>query len=100
MNLHHLLLQRAEQRKPLRVVLIGAGKFGSMFLSQARTTRGLHVVAVADIAPARARAALTATGWSAERFDAQHFAGAAAKGTTFVTEDVQAAIAAPETEIV
>ena len=100
MNLHHLLLQRAEQRKPLRVALIGAGKFGSMFLSQARMTRGLHVIAVADIAPERARAALTATGWPADRFDAQHFAGAAANGTTFVTDDAQAAIAAPETEIV
>jgi predicted homoserine dehydrogenase-like protein len=100
MNLHHLLLQRAEQRKPLRVVLIGAGKFGSMFLSQARTTRGLHVIAVADLAPARARAALATTGWPAEQFDAPHPASAAAKGTTFVTDDVQAAIAAPETEIV
>src|SRR5690349_5225928 len=100
MNLHHLLLQRAEQRKPLRVVLIGAGKFGSMFLSQARTTRGLHVIAVADLAPARARAALATTGWPAEQFDAPHLASAAAKGTTFVTDDVQAAIAAPETEIV
>ena len=100
MNLHHLLLQRAERRKPLRVVLIGAGKFGSMFLSQARTTRGLHVIAVADLAPARARAALATTGWPAEQFDAPHLASAAAKGTTFVTDDVQAAIAAPETEIV
>ena len=100
MNLHHLLLQRAERRKPLRVVLIGAGKFGSMFLSQARTTRGLHVIAVADLAPARARAALAPTGWPAEQFDAPHLASAAAKGTTFVTDDVQAAIAAPETEIV
>ncbi|MDB5770778.1 MAG: hypothetical protein JWM42_1152, partial [Burkholderia sp.] len=35
MNLHKLLQARAAAGKPLRVGLIGAGKFGSMFLSQA-----------------------------------------------------------------
>ena len=38
MNLHRLLLRRAADDKPLRVALIGAGKFGSMFLAQARRT--------------------------------------------------------------
>ena len=51
MNLHLLLKQRAAQGKPLRVALIGAGKFGSMFLSQARRTPGLHLTAVIDLAP-------------------------------------------------
>ena len=49
MNLYRLLCQRATERKPLRLALIGAGKFGTMFLSQARHTRGLHVVAVGDL---------------------------------------------------
>ena len=49
MNLHHLLAQRGADNRPLRVALIGAGKFGSMFLSQARRTPGIHVVAVADL---------------------------------------------------
>ena len=56
MNLHRLLLQRAADQKPLRVALIGAGKFGSMFLSQVRRTPGLHLVAVCDINPARENA--------------------------------------------
>jgi len=99
-NLHHLLLQRAEQRKPLRVALIGAGKFGSMFLSQARTTCGLHLTAVADVSPDRARAALATTGWPPEQHGARSFADAASNGTTFVTDDAHAAIAAAETEIV
>src|SRR5688572_30590250 len=58
MNLHRLLLERAASRKPLRVVLIGAGKFGSMFLSQAKRTPGLHVVAVADLDVSRAKESL------------------------------------------
>jgi len=64
MNLHHLLLQREAQGKPLRVGLIGAGKFGSMFLSQVRTTSGMHLLAVADLSPERAQQALRTTDWA------------------------------------
>ena len=63
MNLHQMLQARAAAGKPLRVALIGAGKFGSMFLSQVRVTPGMHLVAVADLSPDRARAALATTGW-------------------------------------
>ena len=49
MNLSHLLNERAAQDRPLRVGLIGAGKFGSMFLSQVRLTPGMHLLAVADL---------------------------------------------------
>ena len=44
MNLHRLLQQRAEAGKPVRVGIIGAGKFGTMFLSQIRRTAGMHLV--------------------------------------------------------
>ena len=63
MNLHQLLGRRAEEGRPLRVLLIGAGKFGSMFLAQARRTPGIHVVAIADLAPARAQESLARVGW-------------------------------------
>jgi predicted homoserine dehydrogenase-like protein len=99
-NLHRLLQQRAADGRPLRVVLIGAGKFGSMFLSQVRNTRGMHVIAVADLAPDRARAALATTGWPAERIDARSCSDAVARGTTFITDDAAAVIAAHETQIV
>ncbi|PAX93184.1 flagellar biosynthesis protein FlgA, partial [Bordetella pertussis] len=62
MNLYRLLKQREANQKPLRVALIGAGKFGSMFLSQVQRTPGMRLVAVADLAPDRARAALTRVG--------------------------------------
>ncbi len=100
MNLHHLLQARDAKREPLRVVLIGAGKFGSMFLSQVRETPGMHLVAVADLSPQRACAALKTTDWPVERIDATSFADAKKRGTTYVTDDVLGAIAAPETEIV
>ena len=100
MNLHRLLQEREAQRKPLRVGLIGAGKFGSMFLSQARTTPGLHLIAVADLAPDRAHAALAGTGWPAERVAARMLAEAQARGSTHVTDDAMAMIAAPHIDIV
>ncbi len=63
MNLHAMLLARAEEGRPIRVGLIGAGKFGAMFLSQARRTPGLHLMGVADLSRDRARQALLETGW-------------------------------------
>ena len=61
MNLHRLLKQREADHKPLRVALLGAGKFGAMFMSQAPRTPGMRLVAVADLAPDRARACLLYT---------------------------------------
>jgi len=52
------LEQRAAAGRPIGVAVIGGGVFGSLYLAQARRTPGVHVVGVADLAPAlRARAA-------------------------------------------
>jgi predicted homoserine dehydrogenase-like protein len=99
MNLHRLLQQRASESRPLRVALIGAGKFGSMFLAQARRTPGLHIVAVADLDPVRARDALARTGWSAECYHARSLDEAHRRGTTCVTDDAAGAIASDAVEI-
>jgi predicted homoserine dehydrogenase-like protein len=100
MNLHRLLQDRAAQGRPVRVVLIGAGKFGSMYLSQARRTPGIHVLAIADLAPQRAREALARVGWDGARCGAGSLDEAARAATTFVTDDTAAAIAHPATEVV
>lgn len=73
MNLSQLARARADQGRPVRVALIGAGKFGSMFLAQAPHIAGLSVTHIADLDPSRARAACRATGWSAERIAATVF---------------------------
>ena len=100
MSLHRMLLQREAQQAPLRIGLIGAGKFGSMFLSQVRTTPGMHVVAVADLSPERARAALRTTGWPVERIGATSLSDALKRGTTQVTDDAARMIADPGVEII
>ena len=100
MNLHRLLQERAARGNPVRVVLVGAGKFGSMYLSQARRTPGIHILAVADLAPDRARASLARVGWPAERFAASSLDDAVRTGATFVTDDAMRAIAHAATEVV
>ena len=100
MNLHRLLQERQDAGNPVRVVLIGAGKFGSMFLAQARVTPGLHLLALADLSPERAGQALRATGWDEGQSAASSLAEAEAQGTTFLTDDAQAAIAFGAVDVV
>src|SRR3954466_1174552 len=73
MNLHHLLAKRAAAGKPVRVALIGAGKFGSMFLSQVPHTAGLEVPVIVDLDPERAREACRTVGWDDGRLAATKF---------------------------
>jgi predicted homoserine dehydrogenase-like protein len=67
LNLFSRLQERAQAGRPVRVALIGAGKFGSMFLAQVPTIPGLEVTAIADLDPDRARLACRNVGWDEER---------------------------------
>jgi predicted homoserine dehydrogenase-like protein len=89
MSLHRLAQQRAVAGRPVRVGLIGAGKFGSMFLAQVPRMAGIEVSVIADIDPERARAACGTVGWDAARI---------AK-TVFVASGAEAC-AYPEVEVV
>jgi len=100
MNLHALLTARAGAGRPVRAALIGAGKFGTMFLSQALHTPGLHVVGVADLSTERARLSLAQAGWPQERWGARSAAGAIADGSTWITDDATALIAADGVDVV
>ena len=90
MNLFSQLGQRAEAGRPVRVGLIGAGKFGSMVLAQAQQIAGMHVVGVADLDVGKARASLQRVGWPAERYGAASLAAAMSNGTTCVLDDAGA----------
>ena len=73
MNLHHLLQARHAAGKPVRIALIGAGKFGSMFLAQVPHTPGLDVATIVDLDPDRAREACRTVGWDRALIDATKF---------------------------
>jgi len=99
MNLHAMLRQRASDENPIRVGVIGAGKFASMFLSQVGTTPGLHVLAVCDLDVGRARQALADTGWDAERYGATSLDAARKTGATFIGDDAMAMIESGQLEV-
>jgi predicted homoserine dehydrogenase-like protein len=86
MNLHTLLSARAEEAGPVRVGVIGAGKFASMFLTQALHLPAIHVAGVVDLDVERARSALDRTGWPGERYGAPSLAAALRAGSTYVGE--------------
>ncbi len=73
MFLYNDLLARADANQPVRTGLIGAGKFGSMFLSQVPTTPGLAVSYIVDLNPAGAQQACRNVGWSQEQIDSVIF---------------------------
>lgn len=73
MYLYADLLRRASADQPVKVGLIGAGKFGSMFLSQVPTTPGLRVHTIVDLRPDRARANCAEVGWPQELIDSTRF---------------------------
>ena len=100
MNLYAMLKARAERGMPLRVGLIGAGKFGTMFLSQALHTHGLHVLAIADLDVERARRQMTTTGWESEQFSATSPAKALSEGSTYITDDADEVINAGGIEVI
>jgi predicted homoserine dehydrogenase-like protein len=91
MNLTALLRRRADAGRPVRAALIGAGKFGSMFLAQVPTIPGLEVAVIADLDADRARTACRVVGWDEVRIAATRFvddgrAACAAEGVEVVIE--------------
>lgn len=100
MNLHRMLLERKAAGRPVTIGLIGAGKFGLMFLSQVRQTDGMHLVGVADLNTARARAQLKLGCWPEEQFAATSIDDALKRGGTVVTDNADALITHPAIEVI
>ena len=98
MGLYRQLQARADQ--PIRLGVIGAGKFGTMYLAQAIRLPGIHVVGVADLSVERAKSNLALAEWPAERHAAATLDSALQSGATCVLEDAMALIAHPGIEIV
>ena len=100
MSLHQQLKKRAAEGRPIRVGLIGAGKFGSMYLAQVPRTPGTHVVGIADLNPDAACANLARVGWPAQQVQASNLEQALKDGSTYVSEDWQALVRHPAIDVI
>jgi len=98
MNLYAKLLERKD--RPLRVGVIGAGKFAAMYLAQVPRTPGVHLVGIADLNPANAKANLARTGWTAEQYGAASLDAALKERRTHIGEDWRALVQYPQIDIV
>ncbi|KMK66707.1 NAD(P)H-dependent oxidoreductase [Puniceibacterium sp. IMCC21224] len=100
MNLSSLLAARTANGQPVRVGLIGAGKFGSMILAQAKHIPGFQIVGIADLDVEKARASLNRTGWTADRYGATSMGDAVQNGTTCITDNAAALFACDAIECI
>jgi len=100
MNLSFMLEDRAARGKPVRIGQVGAGKFGTMFLSQCRLTTGFHLVGLADLLPDRARERMAGVGWPKEQVAARLLGDALKTGATHVTVDAMSLVECPEIEVI
>jgi predicted homoserine dehydrogenase-like protein len=91
-NLQAHLRARAAAGRPVRAALIGAGKFGSMFLSQVPTIAGLEVVVIADLDPERARQACRHVSWDSAQLARTRYIASGIEACT--AEDVEVVIEA------
>ena len=78
-----------DNKKNVNVTLIGAGKFGSMFLSQAPYTKGLNVFTICDLNIDKAKKACREVGWSEDQIN-----------NIIFTEDFEKAINDDEVDVV
>jgi predicted homoserine dehydrogenase-like protein len=91
-SVHRLAQQRAAAGKPVRIALIGAGKFGSMFLNQVPTMPGVELALIADLDPDRARNACRTVGWDAARIARTRFVASGAEACA--VDDVEVVVEA------
>ena len=96
----NLFQKLKEREKPLRIGLIGAGKFAAMYIAQVPRTPGVHLVGIADLKPAAAKANLERTGWTAAQFGAASLDAALKERRTHVGEDWRALVSHPGVDIV
>lgn len=98
------LQERFRADNPIRVGLIGAGKFGVGLSVQLAGMKGIVLAAVADLDLERARHAYAAVGWNRSDLgaanDASQVSETVVRGQPCVTEDAQAVLGCEEIEII
>ncbi len=72
MNLYQMLREREVTDNPIRVGIIGAGKFATMFMAQIIRTPGMRLVGVCDLDIEKAMRNLQTVGFASSQIVKQH----------------------------
>ena len=97
------LAEREKAGNPIQVGLIGAGKFGSMFISQCHRTAGMRLAGIADLSKERAIESLKRTGYPKDRYDStasMSIQDGIKTGKTAITTDSAELIATPGMDVI
>jgi predicted homoserine dehydrogenase-like protein len=100
MSLIGKLLECERRNRPVRVGIIGAGKFGAMFIAQVPNTPGMDLVGIADFRPDNAIASLKRVGWNPEAYAAKSFEEAMKNRNTFITDSWETLVKRPEIDVI
>lgn len=100
MSLHRKLQELAANHQSIKVGLIGAGKFGSMYLSQIPNTPGVHLVGIADLSPSGAKKNLSRVGWKDEQSNAPSLDQAIKSGQTHISDNWEALVSHPAIDVI
>ena len=100
MSLHRKLQELAANHQSIKVGLIGAGKFGSMYLSQIPNTPGVHLVGIADLSPSGAKKNLSRVGWKDEQSNAPSLDQAIKSGQTHISDNWEALVSHPDIDVI
>ncbi|KAL7919626.1 SAF domain-containing protein [Trichoderma austrokoningii] len=97
------LAEREAEGRPIQVGVIGAGKFGSMFIAQAHLMKGIHLAAVCDLDTSRIYDAFIRTNYPEDRVDIQGtltLTEGIKSGKTIATTDSATLIAHPDIDVI
>src|ERR1700761_2903152 len=100
MNLHALLEQRRARGRPVGVGLIGAGKFGAMYLAQVPRIPGVHLIGIADQSVKNAQTNLERVGWERSRYAAASLDAAHREGSPHLSDDWERLVTHPAVEVI
>jgi predicted homoserine dehydrogenase-like protein len=100
MNLAALLKAKEEIGRPVRVGLIGTGKFSTMYLAQVRKVAGTHLVGVADLSKERALQAFKRANWPSELLTPTSLSEAAVSAKTCILQDSAKLISSEHIDII
>lgn len=83
-----LLDKKVKDKKPIKIGLIGCGKFGTMFLNQSINFSGIKIVGIADLKMEKILSSLERIGWPRYKIEKKDITKSYKNSSLYITQDV------------